>query len=72
MNAFQKALAKECHKLARHMGKILTTYYWETENSSGSFQAENDELAKYKAPCKRLILYKESNSKDGFPLIEIL
>lgn len=48
-------------------------YYWESKNNSGSFYAISDEEAKMRlVGIKDLeILYKESDTDDGTPFIEI-
>jgi hypothetical protein len=49
----------------------MTTYYFETENGSGKYEAENDQIAIDKAREIKnlLVMYRESNSADGTPLV---
>ena len=68
--SFQAALNKELKRLKDYMGDS-PIYYWESNTGSGSFRVENDELAKSIPPRGYLILYKESDSSDGLPFIEI-
>ena len=53
----------------------MTTYYYEIPDvfffGPGSLEADSDEEAKTKAPKNYEILYKESDTPDGLPFIEI-
>ena len=54
----------------------MTTYYWESSEGCGTFEAESDVLAKeQKGLLQRtkniLISYRESDTEDGLPLFEI-
>jgi hypothetical protein len=50
----------------------MTIYYWETTTGHGKKKFENDEVAIRwfeQFANKRLVLYKESETKDGLPFI---
>ena len=54
----------------------MIKYYWESDRSNGTFLAENDiEAKKRKAKLQKtkniLIVYRESDTKDGLPFVEI-
>lgn len=47
----------------------MPLYYYERPYGNGSFEADNDEEAIKSMPRDTLILYKESDTKDGMPFI---
>lgn len=49
----------------------MTTYYWESDNNSGKFDANNDVEAISKIRQEWIVVYKESDSTDGQPFIVI-
>lgn len=46
-------------------------YYWETEINHGCFKESSDDSAVNCMPKSTVLLYKESNTKDGLPFIII-
>ena len=55
----------------------MRTYYWEGPGCRGKFRAKDDAEAKRKKKAfeekgpKILIMYRESNTDDGTPFVEI-
>jgi hypothetical protein len=51
----------------------MTQYYWEKDDDCGSFWASNDAIAIQMATDMHglLILYKESETENGFPFITL-
>lgn len=52
-------------------GVRMQIYYWESPNGYGEFQAENSDEACRRIPKNCLMLYTESDTKDGLPFIDI-
>jgi hypothetical protein len=52
---------------------MIRWYYWESETSNGSFQAYSDDDARRRVMGipKWLILYRESDTSNGLPFVQL-